>query len=100
MSVFACAGCDAVLTAPLSRVALPVHAHQRWTYLAFHHERRPVPGAGAIPDDDLPPLLPNQPFRPDSGVFQTTLARLPEVRQPWLREMYDRVARHPYGRPF
>lgn len=33
MAVFACATCDAVLTAPLSQVALPVHARQR-----FGHE--------------------------------------------------------------
>ncbi|MEE1754678.1 hypothetical protein [Streptomyces sp. SP18CS02] len=30
MFVFVCAGCDAELTAPLSQVALPVHAHQQY----------------------------------------------------------------------
>lgn len=30
MFVFVCAGCDAELTAPLSQVALPVHAHQSY----------------------------------------------------------------------
>ncbi|MFE2144827.1 hypothetical protein ACFXA3_24325 [Streptomyces sp. NPDC059456] len=30
MFVFVCAGCGAELTAPLSRVALPVHAHQKY----------------------------------------------------------------------
>ncbi|MEW1636956.1 hypothetical protein AB0469_23110 [Streptomyces sp. NPDC093801] len=30
MFVFVCAGCDADLTAPLSQVALPVHAHQQY----------------------------------------------------------------------
>ncbi|MEE1831449.1 hypothetical protein [Streptomyces sp. SP17KL33] len=30
MFVFACAGCGARLTSPLSRVALPVHAHQKY----------------------------------------------------------------------
>jgi hypothetical protein len=54
----------------------------------------------AIPDDDLPPLLPDQPLRADSGVFRTTLARLPEVRQPWLRAVNDPGARQPYDRPF
>jgi hypothetical protein len=30
MAVFGCARCGAVLTAPVSRVALPVHAHLRY----------------------------------------------------------------------
>ena len=30
MTVFACAGCGAVLSAPVRRVALPVHARQKW----------------------------------------------------------------------
>ncbi|MGW4914881.1 hypothetical protein ACWEPO_01180 [Streptomyces albidoflavus] len=30
MDVFVCAGCEAVLSAPVARVALPVHARQRW----------------------------------------------------------------------
>lgn len=30
MTVFACATCDAVLSAPLSQVALPIHARQTW----------------------------------------------------------------------
>jgi hypothetical protein len=30
VEVFVCAGCGAELTAPVSRVALPVHTHQRW----------------------------------------------------------------------
>ncbi|MFE7705904.1 hypothetical protein ACFU6I_08900 [Streptomyces sp. NPDC057486] len=30
MFVFVCSGCDAELTAPLSQVALPVHAHQQY----------------------------------------------------------------------
>ncbi|MEH0827443.1 MULTISPECIES: hypothetical protein [unclassified Micromonospora] len=75
-----------------------------WTYLAFHHDRRPVPGAGTMPDDarrdDPPPLTPSGPFRPASDVFLSTLARLPEVRQPWLREIYDHVKGRPYADPF
>jgi hypothetical protein len=75
-----------------------------WMYLAFHHDRRPVPGAGTMPDDarrdDPPPRLPAGPFGPDSAVFLSTLARLPEVRQPWLREIYDHVTGHPYAHPF
>ena len=74
-----------------------------WSYLAFHHDRRPVPGAGTMPEDarrdDPPPLTPG-PFRPDWAVFLSTLARLPEVRQPWLRDIYDHVKCRPYASPF
>ncbi len=66
-----------------------------WMYLADHHHRRPVPGAGTMPAealrDDPPPLTPCRLFQPDQKVFRDTLARLPEVRQPWLREIYDQV---------
>lgn len=75
-----------------------------WMYMAFSQERRLVPSTGAMPDqvrrDDLPPLLPRSPFRPDWGVFLSTLARLPEVRRPWLRAIYDRVRDHRYSHPF
>lgn len=75
-----------------------------WTYLAFHRDRRPVPGAGAMPDDahrdDRPPLTPFGLFRPDSAVFLSTLARLPEVRRPWLRTIYDHARARPYTPPF
>jgi hypothetical protein len=30
MTVFACAGCDATLTVPVSRVALPIHTGQQY----------------------------------------------------------------------
>ncbi|HEV7931671.1 MAG TPA: hypothetical protein VGP70_05040 [Actinomadura sp.] len=75
-----------------------------WIHLAFDHDRRPVPGAGGIPDgvrrDDPPPLLPSRPFRPDRDVFLSTLARLPEVREPWLRAIYDHVEARRYSHPF
>ncbi|MFG3417586.1 hypothetical protein [Micromonospora sp. NPDC048063] len=75
-----------------------------WAHLAFHRDRRPVPGAGTMPDearrDDPPALTPFGPFRPDSDVFLSTLARLPEVRQPCLREIYDHVREHRYADPF
>src|SRR5690242_17232210 len=54
MVVFACTGCDAVLTAPVSRVALPVHADQQ-----FGHELLPAllePGTYAVnPEPSGPP---------------------------------------------
>jgi hypothetical protein len=45
-------------------------------------------------------VLPLEPLRPDWGVFRSVLARLPEVRQPWLRKIYDRVTNNPYAHPF
>ncbi|MFE7116740.1 hypothetical protein ACFU99_15125 [Streptomyces sp. NPDC057654] len=77
-----------------------------WTYLAFHraHSPVPVPVTGGLPDgvlrDDPLPLHPWGPFRPTSSAFLATLARLPAVRRPWLRAIYDRVTAHPYDRPF
>ncbi|MBO8195992.1 hypothetical protein ITI46_30740, partial [Streptomyces oryzae] len=50
--------------------------------------------------DDPPPMHPWSAFRPDSGVFLRTLARLPAVRRPWLRRIYDRVREHPFSHPF
>jgi hypothetical protein len=73
-----------------------------WTHLARHHDRRPVPGAGRMPEDarrdDPPPLLPFTRFRFDREVFLYTLARLPEVREPWLRAVHDRVRGLPHTR--
>ncbi|MEU1679641.1 hypothetical protein ABZ422_11200 [Micromonospora zamorensis] len=75
-----------------------------WAQLAFRHDRRSVPGAGTMPADarrdDPSPLTPFGLFRPDVAVFLSTLARLREVRQPWLRAIYDRVTGHPYAGPF
>jgi hypothetical protein len=83
--------------------AVPL-AYDVWRYLAFHRERRPVPGAGAMPDearrDDPPPRQPPGPFRPDWGVFVATLARLPEADLPWLRELHERTRSRPYRDPF
>ncbi|MEV0597246.1 hypothetical protein [Nonomuraea cavernae] len=75
-----------------------------WMYLAFNRNRRLRPASGGLPDgvyrDDPPPLLPFFPFRPDREVFLHTLARLPEVRQPWLRAIYDRVEDRRSSFPF
>ncbi|MGW8887370.1 hypothetical protein [Streptomyces sp. NPDC055749] len=75
-----------------------------WMYLAFPRERLPFPVTGGMPDgvlrDDPLPPHPGGPFRPDSRVFLYELARLPAVRQPWLRRIYDEVTDHPFDRPF
>ncbi|GAA2529660.1 hypothetical protein Ahu01nite_014730 [Winogradskya humida] len=72
-----------------------------WVWLAFTRDRRPVPGAGAMPDDamrdDPLPLHPHTPFRPDARAFHATLARLPAVREPWLRAIYDGQRRVRYA---
>ncbi|KAB2357770.1 hypothetical protein [Actinomadura montaniterrae] len=75
-----------------------------WVRMAFPSEWEPVAVVGGVPEvvwrDDPPPLLPVGPFRPDSGVFLSTLVRLPEVRRPWLRSIYDQVRERPYSPPF
>ncbi|MFD3486094.1 hypothetical protein [Streptomyces sp. NPDC058665] len=88
---------------PGTAKAVPLAADV-WTALAFPREQRPVPATGGMPegvlrDDPLPPY-PHELFRPDSKVFLHTLARLPAVREPWLRRIYDHVRKHPYARPF
>lgn len=75
-----------------------------WMHLAFPREGLPVPATGGMPDgvlrDDPLPLHPWGPFRPDSGVFLHTLARLPAVRQPWLCRVFGQVQSRPYSAPF
>ncbi|WP_280724784.1 hypothetical protein [Kitasatospora sp. MAA4] len=84
-------------------VAVPLAADV-WMHLAFHNERSLVPVTGGTPEgvlrDDPLPMHPWRLFRPDSGVFLHTLARVPAVRQPWLRGIYDQVRAQPYARPF
>jgi hypothetical protein len=44
---------------------------------------------GVERDDPLPPHPP-MPLRPSDAAFRNTLARMPAVRYPWLRAIYDR----------
>ncbi|QXE35632.1 hypothetical protein KQY30_16575 [Streptomyces sp. GMY02] len=70
--VFACVRCDAVLTAPVSRRALPVHAHQK-----YGHQLLPAlmeSGTYAVdPEPSGPPWRPRSEIGPDGaearGVF-------------------------------
>ncbi|MFI8522068.1 hypothetical protein ACIGEZ_30265 [Streptomyces sp. NPDC085481] len=76
-------------------VPVPLEASV-WAYLALPGEISPVPVSGTLPEgvlrDDYPlPLRPRGLFRPDRHVFRHTLARLPEVRLPWLRAIHDRA---------
>ncbi|MFI1364369.1 hypothetical protein [Streptomyces griseochromogenes] len=69
-----------------------------WLGLAFPEDRSRLPVTGGLPRDvqrdDPLPLHPNWLFRPDRDVFLYTLARLPAVRQPWLRRIYDRARKN------
>jgi hypothetical protein len=65
-----------------------------WRHLAFHRDPKPVARSVPILPEALPALLPGSRLRPDGRIFLSILARLPEVRQPWLHAIYDR------GRPY
>ncbi|MEU0026750.1 hypothetical protein [Streptomyces sp. NPDC006335] len=84
-------------------VAVPL-AGDIWTQLVSPQRQLPIPVAGGMPDgvfrDDPLPLHPHTLFRPDWGVFLHTLARLPAVRERWLREIHERVRNRPYADPF
>ncbi|KUN78370.1 hypothetical protein [Streptomyces griseoruber] len=76
-----------------------------WMHLAFPQEQvPPIPVTGGLPDgflrDDPLPLRPQWLFRADARVLLGTLARLPAVREPWLRGIFDRVDGQGYARPF
>ncbi|MEV7548648.1 hypothetical protein AB0N89_03380 [Amycolatopsis sp. NPDC089917] len=79
---------------------VPVAA-EVWTWLAFGRDPVTAPVSGAMPEgvlrDDPLPKHPCARFRPSAEVFLHTLARLPAVRQPWLRAIHDRVRADPYG---
>nr|WP_307936887.1 hypothetical protein [Salinispora arenicola] len=80
---------------PVAPLVQPVPlAWDAWSYLAFHRAPKPVGRSVPIPPEALPALLPNRRFEPDGRTFLRVLARLPEVRQPRLRAIYDR------GRPY
>ncbi|MFF1909999.1 hypothetical protein [Kitasatospora sp. NPDC058218] len=71
-----------------------------WLWMVSPESDPPVPMSGGLPDGvlrddfDAPALLPGRLFRADPGVFRHTLARLPAVRRPWLREILDGLQRH------
>ncbi|MET3421986.1 hypothetical protein BJ973_001198 [Actinoplanes tereljensis] len=79
------------MASPLQPVPL---AWDVWRHLAFHRLPKPVGRSVPIPAEALPALLPGHRFEPDGQIFLSVLARLPEVRQPRLRVIYDR------GRPY
>ncbi|MGA5816612.1 hypothetical protein ACPC54_01925 [Kitasatospora sp. NPDC094028] len=78
--------------APAYLVPLPFEV---WLWLAFPRPHLTVPASGGMPDGVLrdDPPAPHAPyrFRIDPGVFRSTLVRLPQVRDPWLREIVDNL---------
>ncbi|WP_092556802.1 hypothetical protein [Actinoplanes derwentensis] len=79
------------VNAPVKPVPL---AWDAWHNLAFHRDPKPVGRSVPILPEALPAQIPGQRLLPDSPTFLRVLARLPEVRQPWLRALYERG--HPY----
>ncbi|MEU8889234.1 hypothetical protein [Streptomyces sp. NPDC048442] len=70
--------------------AVPLAA-DAWLYLAFPDPHQVPPATGGLPPgvwrDD--PALPHPgALCPDRGIFLRTLARLPAVREPWLRKIH------------
>ena len=82
------------VAAPVKPVPL---AWDAWRHLAFHRDPRPVGRSVPILPEALPALLPPFRLEPDGTTFLRVLARLPEVRQPWLRAIYDRGRPWDYG---
>ncbi|MCJ0873466.1 hypothetical protein [Streptomyces sp. AP-93] len=75
-----------------------------WRWMAFPEPDLRRPASGLMPDgvlrDHPPAPLPHYPFRADSGTFRHTLARLPAVRSPWLREILANVTHHKHAALF
>ncbi|GAA3868446.1 hypothetical protein GCM10023084_22010 [Streptomyces lacrimifluminis] len=74
-------------------MAVPVEA-AFWAELAFPPQRTRLPVVGGLPagvvrDDPLPPH-PQLLFGPSCDAFRYTLARMPAVQEPWLREICAR----------
>ncbi|GIE85574.1 hypothetical protein [Actinoplanes regularis] len=81
---------------PVGRAVKPVPlAWDVWRHLAFHRDPKPVGRSVPILPEAPPALLPGYQLKPDGQIFLSVLARLPEVRQPWLRAIYERG--HPYS---
>ncbi|WNF31028.1 hypothetical protein RI138_31640 [Streptomyces sp. C11-1] len=75
-----------------------------WLWLAFPEPDLSLPASGSMPDgvlrDDPPLLRPPSLFRTDAGTFRHTMARLPAIHSPWLREIFDDVPCHLRARIF
>ncbi|BCY09139.1 hypothetical protein [Actinoplanes sp. L3-i22] len=79
------------VAAPMRPVPL---AWDAWAHLAAHRDAKPIGRSVPILPEALPERLPGYRLLPDGRIFLCVLALQPEVRQPWLRAIYER------GRPF
>ncbi|MEU1534009.1 hypothetical protein [Streptomyces fagopyri] len=65
-----------------------------WAELAFPPHRTRLPAVGGLPAgverDDPLPTHPRYSFQPSREAFRYTLARMPAVKEPRLRAIYDR----------
>ncbi|WP_316525807.1 hypothetical protein [Kitasatospora brasiliensis] len=68
-------------------------AAEVWTYLALPELRAVGRLPAGVERDDPLPLRPPHLFEPDRRLLLHRLARLPAVREPWLRAIHDRPAR-------
>ncbi|WP_157520451.1 hypothetical protein [Herbidospora daliensis] len=70
-------------------IAVP---YAMWRFLTFRNDARRLSAAltvrAALLDDPAPTRVPR--VTPDLGAFVETLSTVPEVREPWLRAVYDR----------
>ncbi|MER6345116.1 hypothetical protein ACWC10_05920 [Streptomyces sp. NPDC001595] len=75
-----------------------------WLWLAFPEPHLPAPASGLMPDgvlrDDPPAPHPCSLFRADPSVFRHTLVRLPAVRSPWLRDIFENLTREVHASLF
>ncbi|HWS35960.1 MAG TPA: hypothetical protein VN408_24885 [Actinoplanes sp.] len=67
-----------------------------WSHLAHYPDTRPAGRSVPLPPEAERELLPGR-FVPDGEVFMQVLARLPEVRLPALRAVYERGLPYSYS---
>jgi hypothetical protein len=83
--------------APVAPVPL---AYDAWHHLAFHVDHRPLAGLDVTPPEAHGREPVPAHFHPDCDIFRATLARLPEVRRPWLRRIFDESGGYSSPGPF
>lgn len=67
-----------------------------WSHLAHHRDTRPASRSVPLQPEARTELIPGR-FTPDGEIFMHVLARLPEVRLPALRAVYERGRRYSYS---
>ncbi|GAA2710036.1 hypothetical protein Apa02nite_079770 [Actinoplanes palleronii] len=83
---------------PVAPPATPIPlAWEVWRHLAFYRDPKPVGRSVPMLPEALPEQIPGYRLMPDGQIFLGVLSRLPEVRQPWLRAVYDRGRSYSYA---